>query len=117
MHCVMVSMIQLGQSSALPHPIDNDSYDRMVLCVRLLCNTSEVRKIWLNSCHESFVKCFLIADARDRRDQAKAQIISHSQPDDLIDFYHLKSRRGMSQLELEDAVQDDLDVPLENLSR
>nr|XP_016437787.1 PREDICTED: coatomer subunit beta-1-like [Nicotiana tabacum] len=39
--------------------------------------------------------------------KAKAQI-SHSQPDDLIDFYHLKSRRGMSQLELEDAVHDDL---------
>ncbi|KAL2549236.1 Coatomer subunit beta-1 [Forsythia ovata] len=39
--------------------------------------------------------------------KAKAQI-SHSQPDDLIDFYHLKSRKGMSQLELEDQVQDDL---------
>ncbi|CAI9772377.1 unnamed protein product [Fraxinus pennsylvanica] len=39
--------------------------------------------------------------------KAKAQV-SHSQPDDLIDFYHLKSRKGMSQLELEDEVQDDL---------
>ncbi|KAF8389406.1 hypothetical protein HHK36_026101 [Tetracentron sinense] len=39
--------------------------------------------------------------------KAKAQI-SHAQPDDLIDFYHLKSRKGMSQLELEDEVQDDL---------
>ncbi|KAL2549235.1 Coatomer subunit beta-1 [Forsythia ovata] len=25
---IMVSMLQLGQSSVLPHPIDNDSYDR-----------------------------------------------------------------------------------------
>ncbi|KAL8477308.1 hypothetical protein ACS0TY_029558 [Phlomoides rotata] len=32
--------------------------------------------------------------------KVKAQI-PQSQPDDLIDFYHLKSRKGMSQLELE----------------
>ena len=31
-----------------------------------------------------------------------------SQADDLIDFYHLKSRKGLSQVELEDAVATDL---------
>ncbi|MCL7028544.1 hypothetical protein MKW94_002596 [Papaver nudicaule] len=106
---IMVSMLQLGQSSFLPHPIDNDSYDRIVLCIRLLCNTGdEIRKIWLQSCRDSFVK--MLADKQFRETEeikAKAQI-SHAQPDDLIDFYHLKSRKGMSQLELEDEVQDDL---------
>ncbi|KAJ8617025.1 hypothetical protein MRB53_013211 [Persea americana] len=106
---IMVSMLQLGQSSFLPHPIDNDSYDRIVLCIRLLCNTGdEVRKIWMQSCRQSFVK--MLADKQFRETEeikAKAQI-SHAQPDDLIDFYHLKSRKGMSQLELEDEVQDDL---------
>ncbi|CAH9072648.1 unnamed protein product [Cuscuta europaea] len=106
---IMVSIIQLGQSSVLPHPIDNDSYDRIVLCIRLLCNTGdEVRKIWLISCRESFVK--MLSDKQFRETEqikAKAQV-SHSQPDDLIDFYHLKRRGGMSQLELEDEVQDDL---------
>ncbi|XP_077222876.1 coatomer subunit beta-1-like [Tasmannia lanceolata] len=106
---IMVSMLQLGQSSVLPHPIDNDSYDRIVLCIRLLCNTGdEPRKIWLQLCRQSFVK--MLADKQFRETEeikAKAQI-SHAQPDDLIDFYHLKSRKGMSQLELEDAVQDDL---------
>lgn len=105
----MVSMIQLGQSPVLPHPIDNDAYDRIVLCIRLLCNTGDVtRNIWLHSCKESFVN--MLADKQFRETEerkAKAQI-SHSQPDDLIDFYHLKSRKGMSQLELEDEVQDDL---------
>lgn len=106
---IMVSMLQLGQSSYLPHPIDNDSYDRVVLCIRLLCNTGdEIRKIWLQSCRQSFVK--MLADKQFHETQeikAKAQI-SHAQPDDLIDFYHLKSRKGMSQLELEDEVYDDL---------
>jgi len=31
-----------------------------------------------------------------------------AQPDELIDFHHLKSRRGMSQMELEDEVATDL---------
>ncbi|KAB1203332.1 Coatomer subunit beta-1 [Morella rubra] len=83
---IMVSMLQLGQSPVLPHPIDHDSYDRIVLCIRLLTNTG---------------------DEEIEELKAKAQM-SHAQPDDLIDFYHLKSRKGMSQLELEDEVQDDL---------
>ncbi|KAL6870870.1 hypothetical protein ACP4OV_014718 [Aristida adscensionis] len=105
---IMVSILQLGQSSYLPHPIDNDSYDRIVLCVRLLCNTGDdVRKVWLQSCRQSFVQMLAEKQLETEEMKAKAQI-SHAQPDDLIDFYHLKSRRGMSQLELEDAVQDDL---------
>ncbi|KAK4371771.1 hypothetical protein RND71_007155 [Anisodus tanguticus] len=106
---IMVSMLQLGESYVLAHPIDNDSHDRIVLCIRLLCNTGdEVRKIWLSSCRESFVNMLSDKQLRETEEiKAKAQI-SHSQPDDLIDFYHLKSRRGMSHLELEDEVQDDL---------
>uniref|UniRef100_A0A2P2MSH8 Coatomer subunit beta n=1 Tax=Rhizophora mucronata TaxID=61149 RepID=A0A2P2MSH8_RHIMU len=106
---IMVSMLQLGQSPILPHPIDSDSYDRIVLCIRLLCNTvDDVRKIWLQSCRQSFVKMLAEKQLRETEElKAKAQV-SNAQPDDLIDFYHLKSRKGMSQLELEDEVQDDL---------
>lgn len=106
---IMVSIIQLGQSSFLPHPIDNDSHDRIVLCIKLLSNPQdEVRKIWLTSCRESFVNMLSDKQLRETEEtKAKAQS-SHSQPDDLIDFYHLKSRKGMTQLELEDQVQDDL---------
>ncbi|CAN1843769.1 Coatomer subunit beta-1 [Linum perenne] len=102
---IMVSMLQLGQSSVLPHPIDSDSYDRILLCIRLLCNTGDdIRKIWLQSCRQSFVKMLSEKQLRETEElKAKAQV-SHAQPDDLIDFYHLKSRK----LELEDEVQDDL---------
>lgn len=91
---IMVSMLQLGQSPVLPHPIDHDSYDRIVLCIRLLTNTGdEVRKIWLQSCRQSFVKMLSEKQFREIEElKAKAQM-SHAQPDDLIDFYHLKSRK------------------------
>ncbi|KAM0001221.1 putative clathrin/coatomer adaptor, adaptin-like, coatomer beta subunit, armadillo-like helical [Helianthus debilis subsp. tardiflorus] len=60
------------------------------------------------SCRESFVQMLADKQLRETEElKAKAQV-SHAQPDDLIDFYHLKSRKGMSQLELEDEVQDDL---------
>lgn len=96
---IMVAMLQLGQSSYMPHPIDNDSLDRIVLCVRLLCNTGDdVRKIWLQSCRQSFAKMLAEKQFRETEEiKAKAQI-SHAQPDDLIDFYHLKSRKVRSYI-------------------
>ena len=83
---IMVSILQLGQSSYLPHPI--------VLCVRLLCNTGDdVRKVWLQSCRQSFVNMLAEKQFRETEEmKAKAQI-TYAQPDDLIDFYHLKSRK------------------------
>ena len=91
---IMVSMLQLGQSPVLSHPIDNDSYDRIVMCMRLLCNTGdEIRKIWLQSCRQSFVKMLSEKQLQETEElKAKAQV-SYAQPDDLIDFYHLKSRK------------------------
>ncbi|CAH2069669.1 unnamed protein product, partial [Thlaspi arvense] len=106
---IMVSMLQLGQSHVVPQSIDPDSYERIVLCIKLICHTSdEMKKIWLESCRQSFVKMLSEKQLRELEElKAKAQI-SNAQPDDLIDFFHLKSRKGMSLLELEDQVQDDL---------
>ncbi|KAI3869022.1 hypothetical protein MKX03_015584, partial [Papaver bracteatum] len=81
---VMVSMLQLGHSSLLLHPTDNVSYDKIVLCIRLLCKT-----------RDEITKDMMLADKQFRVTEeikSKAQI-SHAQPDDLIDFYHLKSRK------------------------
>ncbi|CAM6095224.1 unnamed protein product [Calypogeia fissa] len=106
---ILVSILRLGQSSVLPHPIDDDSYDRITLCIRILSSPDDVmRTVWLKYCRESFVKMITEKQHRETEEsKAKAQV-SHAQPDDLIDFHHLKSRKGMSQLELEDEVQNDL---------
>ena len=90
----MVSMLRLGQSSALPHPIDDDSYDRISLCIRVAAGKDEVLKtVWLKYCRDSFVLMIKEKLQRDLEEKkAKAQV-SYAQPDDLIDFYHLKSRK------------------------
>eukprot|EP00271_Cylindrocystis_brebissonii_P013153 TRINITY_DN32762_c0_g1_i1.p1 TRINITY_DN32762_c0_g1~~TRINITY_DN32762_c0_g1_i1.p1 ORF type:complete len:955 (-),score=201.96 TRINITY_DN32762_c0_g1_i1:1049-3913(-) len=105
----LVAMLRLGQSSALPHPIDDDSADRIALCLRILAAPTDVmRTVWLKNCRQAFVTMITDKQRRDLEDsKAKAQV-SLAQPDDLIDFVHLKSRKGMSQLELEDEVQNDL---------
>ncbi|KAH9297610.1 hypothetical protein KI387_029292, partial [Taxus chinensis] len=106
---IMVSILRLGQSSVLPHPIDNDSYDRISLCIRILtCPDDLLKTIWLQSCRESFTKMLADKQLREIEETKAKALISHAQPDDLIDFRLLKSRKGMSQLELEDEVEDDL---------
>ncbi|CAK9210114.1 unnamed protein product [Sphagnum troendelagicum] len=106
---ILVSMLRLGQSTTVPHLIDNDSYDRISLCIRVISSVDVgMRTVWLKLCRESFVK--MIADKHHREMEETKAIAQelYAQPDDLIDFYHLKSRKGMSQLELEDEVQSDL---------
>ncbi|KAH7440154.1 hypothetical protein KP509_04G093900 [Ceratopteris richardii] len=106
---LMSSMLTLGQSTVLPHPIDDDSFDRISLCIRLLSSpTDMMRQVWLKNCRESFVKMIVDKQHRETEETKANAQIANAQPDDLIDFYHLKSRKGMSQLELEDEVQDDL---------
>lgn len=87
----MVSILRLGKSSALSHPIDDDAYDRITLCIRVLTNKDEVMKtVWLKCCRDSFVKMINEKLQRDMEEKrAKAQVL-YTQPDDLIDFYHLK---------------------------
>jgi coatomer subunit beta len=83
---IMVSFLQLGQSFCARHPVDQDSYNRIVICVKLLCNSSvDVKKVWLLSFRQSF------AEMLAEKMKIKAPI-SHVQPDGLIDFYHLKRR-------------------------
>ncbi|EFJ07199.1 hypothetical protein SELMODRAFT_448563 [Selaginella moellendorffii] len=106
---VMVSILRLGQSAVVAHPIDNDSVDRITQCIRVLTSPDEeARCIWLEKCRASFVKMITEKLRRDSEETRAKEQVARAQPDDLIDFYHLKSRKGMSQLELEDEVQTDL---------
>jgi coatomer subunit beta len=91
---ILVSMLRLGQSTTVPHVIDNDSYDRISLCIRVISSVDVgMRTVWLKLCRESFVK--MIADKHHREMEETKAIAQelYAQPDDLIDFYHLKSRK------------------------
>eukprot|EP00887_Chlorella_sp_A99_P002075 scaffold21.g2075.t1 len=108
---LVVGILRLGESPAVPHPLDADSRDRMAACLRILAGAGgegELAAVWLDAPRAAFAG--LIAD-KQRREAAEARQEKAkrvAQPDELIDFHHLKMRRGMSQLELEDQVHADL---------
>jgi coatomer subunit beta len=105
----MVSMLRLGQSSALSHPIDDDAYDRITLCIKVLTEKDPLMTtVWLKNCRTSFAMMINDKLSREMEEKKSKAQDSYAQPDDLIDFYHLKRTKGMTQLELEDEVQDDL---------
>eukprot|EP00899_Mesostigma_viride_P014322 jgi/Mesvir1/22891/Mv19414-RA.1 len=107
---IVVSIYRLGESPYLPHPIDEDSRDRLSMCIRVLSNTGSpaLRATWLKDCRSAFAHMIVDRKSRETEEVASKASVAISQADDLIDFSHLKSRKGMSQLELEDEVQNDL---------
>jgi coatomer subunit beta len=105
----IVCMLRLGEGGETPTPIDSDSTDRMMVCVNTLAKPQEADvDVWLNACRSAYDA--LIADKVKQKEDEEADKDKPpvSQADDLIDFYHLKSRKGMSQVEIEDAVATDL---------
>lgn len=90
----LVGILRLGHSPAVPNPVDEDSSERIALCVKVLAEPDEVmRQVWLNSCRHSFVKMITEKQHRELEDTKAANQVTLAQPDDLIDFYHLKSRK------------------------
>ncbi|EFN54954.1 hypothetical protein CHLNCDRAFT_56190 [Chlorella variabilis] len=112
MACI-AAILRLGESGAAAaagmHPLDADSRDRIAACLRALAGADAgLARVWLHDCRASFAT--LIADKQQREaaeaKQEKAK--SLCQPDELIDFHHLKMRKGLSKVELEDSVASDL---------
>ena len=107
----IVCMLRLGKSNTLPTPIDADSADRLQLCLKTLAAPSAdpaAASVWLSGCRDAFAG--LISDKIKQQDEDSKDLDAApvAQADDLIDFYHLKSRKGLSQVEIEDAVATDL---------
>ncbi|GIL87816.1 hypothetical protein Vretimale_13121 [Volvox reticuliferus] len=106
----VVAALRLGESAgSTPTPLDADSRDRMLLCLRVLAGQDTwSNAVWLDDCRRAFsiltTEKQKEVSARNARDEARAAV----QPDDLIDFQVLKNRKGLSQLEVEDEVTSDL---------
>jgi len=105
----IVAMLRLGKSHVVAHEMDYDSTERLSQCFAAIESPdSETTQAWLENCRESFSKMINEKLENDAKEREKKEEKPKSQADDLIDFYHLKSRKGLSQVELEDAVATDL---------
>jgi len=108
----IVCLLRLGKSHTLPTPIDEDSADRLSLCLKTLAAPSSldpaVADVWLKGCRDAFKGLIDDKIKQQTHDAVDLDATPVAQADDLIDFFHLKSRKGLSQVEIEDAVATDL---------
>nr|BAC87706.1 coatomer subunit beta [Botryococcus braunii] len=96
----ITSILRLGESPVLAHPADADSVDRMTTCLQALVSADEEAVlVWLEGCRGSFSAMIHDKQKREAAEAKTKEAKSSAQPDELIDFHHLKARRGMSQLE------------------
>lgn len=110
----VASLLRLSQSGTVSHSIDADSEEKLAMCLNILSKRdggpeAGVVDALLTGCRASFVA--MVEEKRGADSEAllkSSKHFSHVQPDDLIDFYHLKNTKGMSQIEIEDSVTSDL---------
>lgn len=94
---IMASICNLGKSGIASSKIDDDSLDRVRLCIRVLAIPSEVTKnIFLNECHESLSS---LLGEKQRNIQIKESELKGEkciQPDDVISFRMFTSNAAQS---------------------
>ena len=98
---VMVSLLKMAdqRSGGSILGMDKDSRDRIVTCINMLNGPSEdVVRLWLEAYRAAYSAS--LEEQRNRAaDEADAKAAENKcQPDDPIDFAHLKHRRGVSQV-------------------
>ena len=103
----IVSLLRLSESGAVSRTIDSDSRDKVNICMNILTHPEEESAL-LDSCRTSFATMIEEKHREEADENMKRNAAPAVQPDDLIDFYHLKNTKGMSQIEMEDAVATDL---------
>jgi len=104
---ILTAILKLGASSIPPNPIDADSYDRIIMCIRVLTDPSPATKlILLKECRIAFTKLLKETEKNKPTQNKKKEI--NCQVDDTIKIRQLKTQRTFGLEEFED--YDDSDV-------
>ncbi len=107
---ILVSMLRLGDSSALARPIEKDSRERLVQCANvLLVNNPQLEALFLDQTHASFSEMLRSQTSERKKQQELAREKAGEtkvQPDDLLVVRQLAGGRAAGQLEME--AQEDM---------
>jgi coatomer subunit beta len=107
---VCCAVIRLGRTPAMPHlTIDEDSYERIVACLRVLSDGDDASKeLFAGQCRSSFA--MLLQDVLSKKSAADEEIEKRDQvqPDELIHFRHLKTKLDGAE-DIDDDVAADLE--------
>jgi coatomer subunit beta len=110
---LLVSMLRHDEQKAGQSELslDRDSRDRIATCLKMITEPSkDIVHLWLEAYRASYAATLEERRSRDIEEQDARNAANACQPDDLIDFAHLKHRKGVAQIELEDEVATDLQL-------
>ena len=105
---IMTSIIRVGKSEFVTSHIDEDSYDRIMLCLRVLASSPQdavMKDAFLKECRNAFSRLVVHHDKSQKSKDSERNGVK-VQPDDLISFRLLKGKKAAA--EGDDALDSDL---------
>eukprot|EP00742_Colponemidia_sp_Colp-10_P002386 GILJ01002543.1.p1 GENE.GILJ01002543.1~~GILJ01002543.1.p1 ORF type:complete len:968 (-),score=162.96 GILJ01002543.1:186-3032(-) len=105
---MLLAILKLGRSNITPYPIDQDSYDRIVQCVKILGTPNDQKKAqWLLDGRASLGR-MLSEQKQDRETDEEAEDKVARQPDDLIQIRQLRGKKAIGEIDFVDEDESDL---------
>ncbi|KAI5207514.1 Coatomer, beta subunit [Aureobasidium subglaciale] len=112
---IMISIIRAGQSQFVKHPIDEDSIDRIMSCVRSLAEFAQKRELenaFLNDTRKAFRDMVNVEEKKRAEKDALSKAKNAIQIDDVVSIRQLSKKNAVDgaeeiQLDLEKATGGD----------
>lgn len=104
---IMISILRVGQSQFVKAPIDEDSVDRIMSCVRSLSDPKskkELENVWLSDTRKAFRAMVQVEEKKREVKEAHERAKSAVQVDDVIQIRQLSKRNaadGIDGIELD----------------
>lgn len=106
---IMISILRVGQSQFVKAPIDEDSVDRIMSCVRSLAEFSEKKEletVWLDDTRKAFRAMVQVEEKKRAAKEAYEKAKTAVQVDDVVDIRQLSKKNATDGL-------DEVEVDLE----
>lgn len=106
---IMISILRVGQSHFVKAPIDEDSVDRIMSCVRSLAefaSKKELEIVWLNDTRKAFRAMVQVEEKKREAKEAHERAKSAVQVDDVVQIRQLSKRNNTDGV---DAMEMDLE--------
>ncbi|KZF26381.1 coatomer subunit beta-like protein [Xylona heveae TC161] len=119
---IMISIIRVGQSQFVKAPIDEDSVDRIMSCIRSLAEFAEKKEletIFLNDTRKAFRDMIQVEDKKRAAKEADERAKSAIQVDDVLNIRQLTKKTtvdGADEIELDLEKATGGDSTVEDLS-
>lgn len=94
---IMISILRVGQSQFVKAPIDEDSVDRIMSCVRSLAELKEKKEleaVWLNDTRKAFRAMVQAEEKKRAAQEAHEKAKSAIQVDDVVQIRHLSKKNA-----------------------